>query len=127
MAQTGSDDIDYQGQSLIVSYESFVPFCIPSENGTTILGIFPEIVREAAKVLNLTVKYQPFGERRVWARKLKNGSWAGTLGEVQKGQIHTTVAGLIPTLERSDAIEFSAPLASTTFGNNRFSKMPVII
>ncbi len=108
---------NYQGQTLKVSYELHKPFCIiTNDNNGTVKGIFADVVMEIASILNLTVEFQPFSERFVWGRRLENGSWAGNVGEIQKGEAHTSVGGTVVTLERSEAVDFSNALGIAVLG-----------
>ncbi len=79
-------------------------------------GLFPEVAKELGKRLNLTFELSLFRERNQWATFYKNGSLGGDLGDIIKGHFHTSLAGYIPTAERSLKADFTIGLSTSNQG-----------
>ncbi len=70
--------LNFNGQSIRVSYENFPNFCIVNDDGT-LSGSIPEAFKVMAAILNLTIAYEKFPEPD-WGSVLPNGSWTGGIG-----------------------------------------------
>ena len=72
-------------------------------------GIIPDIFETLAGILNFTfVLYQP-EERKFGNFNESSGEWNGMIREIHEKNADIIAAGLIATLERSQAVDFSLP------------------
>ncbi len=105
-----TENVDFHGQSLVASYETFVPFCFVKEDGS-VSGIVPSLATEVGKMLNVSIQFVPFRQRDLFGTKLPNGTWIGSFGDIVSGLIHTAVSGYMVTAERANVVDFAGPMA----------------
>ena len=113
--QEAGNNVNFHGQTMIVSYEDAPPFSIPKEDGS-VDGILVNVAKVLGQSLNLTIQFQLFRERYAWATQLENGSWSGNLGDVVNGLIHTSVAAYVPTIERVGVVDFTKIIVTENIG-----------
>ncbi len=102
------DNHDFQGQSIVVSYQVFSPYCLVDSEGS-MSGILPTLAIELGKMLNLTLKFEapPVEKRKA------NRTWAGEIGDVGYGLVQTTVTGYAITADRSEFVDFTSTLSTS--------------
>ncbi len=98
---------------LTFSYEGWFPILPVYDNGS-FDGILPRVMEAVGKKYNLTIEFQrvrdPSGGR------LDNGTWTGDLGDVQQGVIDGSLWGWVPTINRSEAVDFTTAIVPFHFG-----------
>ncbi len=96
-----NNHLDLNGQPITVSYENIPPQCIVlDEAEASLTGVLPGLLDSIADWINVTIQYVPFRQRRIWSRKLQNGSWTGALADIASGEHVTSAASFISTLDR---------------------------
>ncbi len=112
--QAVANNHNFNGQSILASYTHLSPFCIVHGHGQ-ISGIVPTLARELGKLLNFSMMFVPFRERKSFGKKLSNGTWIGNIGDIHRGLVQTSVSGYAVTADRSEAVEFTPLLTTTIF------------
>ncbi len=75
------------------------------EGETTYVGFIPEFTEAVTRVFNFTLEYV-FPSDNMYGSKLKNGSWGGILGLLQRGEIDVVVAGMVNLAEREEITSY---------------------
>ena len=72
-------------------------------------GTIPDIYESLANILNFTFSLYKPNDRKFGNLNQTSGKWNGMIQEVQEDRADVVAAGLVASLERSKAVDFSLP------------------